>query len=195
MQAAARHVMVCLPDREVVPLDGLLKRFLRLNAPLFAAWLQGAAAQLEQLIPGAPTAGVVWFLQPEGVPVADSITVKDNDEARSCTVSFVDVKGAPTQPDTTPVWTTSDPNVATVEASEDGQSAVVSFGLPGASTVDVETTDTDGTVVRAQGTVTVQPSGAVFGSVNFDEPAAQPGEPPAEPPPAGPPPATPTPEG
>lgn len=108
-----------------------------------------------------------------------AITVKDSDAALHASVSFLDAKGAPTAPDDVPQWASDNENAATVEASEDGLSASVTPGLPGAAIISVTSTDTDGTIVTAQGTVTVQPGEAVIGEVTFEPPVAT--EPPQEP--------------
>ena len=95
------------------------------------------------------------------------ITVKDSDAPLGATVTFLDAKGATTTPDSVPTWASSDETVATVQVSDDGLSAVVTIGNPGATVISVDTTDNDGTVVHSEGTVTVQPGEATIGSVEF----------------------------
>lgn len=96
------------------------------------------------------------------------ITVKDTDPGPSATVTFLDIHGHETEPDDVPQWSSDNEAVATVAASDDGKSATVSLpGEVGAAVISVQSTDTDGTVVLSQGTITVQPSEAVIGSVEF----------------------------
>lgn len=100
------------------------------------------------------------------------ITVKDESGPLSATVTFLDAKGAPTSPDLAPTWSSSDENVATVEASDDGLTATVTVGSPGAAVIEARTTETDEESgdtadIVAQGTVTVQPGDAVIASIEF----------------------------
>jgi len=57
-------------------------------------------------------------------------------------ITIEDVKGNPAQVDGVPAWATSNPEVLTVTASEDGMSAVVKAGKVGLSQVSV-TCDAD----------------------------------------------------
>lgn len=110
-----------------------------------------------------------------------SITVGDDAGSLEASVSFLDEHGHETSADDVPQWSSSDEAVASVAASEDGMSASVSILAPGVALIDVSSTNTDGSMASAQGTITVQPGDAVIGEVNFTEAAAPPvEEPPAE---------------
>lgn len=100
------------------------------------------------------------------------ITVKDSDAPFGATVTFMDAKGAQTTPDDVPQWVSDNEDAATVEAADDGMSATVTPGLPGAAVISVDSTDTDGTQLTSQGTVTVQPGEAVIGDVEFQPASA-----------------------
>jgi len=65
-----------------------------------------------------------------------SLQLKDTEKA-SYKLEAVDAKGAPTTLGDVPEWSTSDPAVATVAASADGMSAVVSAVKPGKCQVAV----------------------------------------------------------
>lgn len=97
------------------------------------------------------------------------ITVKDDNPGLTATVSWVDAEGSPTTPVDTPTWSSTDESVATVEASDDGNTASISIGSPGATVIQVDTTQEDGDVISAQGTITVQPGEVAMGSVEFAE--------------------------
>lgn len=104
------------------------------------------------------------------------ITVPDNAQPLNATVTFLDSEGSPTTADSTPTWSSSDESVATATASEDGMSASVEIGAPGAAIITVTTTNDDGSTATAEGTITVQPGDAVIGSVEFTESGAAPAE-------------------
>jgi uncharacterized protein YjdB len=95
------------------------------------------------------------------------ITVPDDSQPLNATVTFLDSEGSPTTADTPPVWASSDESVATVTAADDGMSASVAVGAPGAAIVSATTTNDDGSTATAEGTITVQPGDAVIGSVEF----------------------------
>lgn len=97
------------------------------------------------------------------------ITVPDNAAPLNASVTFLDAEGHETTADTTPVWSSSDESVATCEAAEDGMSASIPIGAPGAAIISVSATNDDGSTAEAQGTITVQPGDAVIGSVEFEE--------------------------
>jgi monomeric isocitrate dehydrogenase len=92
----------------------------------------------------------------------------------------MDAGGNQTTPDDTPQWSSTDESVASVMAADDGMSASVQVGSPGAAVVEVSTTDSDGDTHVFQGTVTVQPGDVEVGEITFTEEAAA-EEPPAEP--------------
>lgn len=100
-----------------------------------------------------------------------SITVPDDSAPLNASVKFMDAEGHETTADDVPQWLSSDEAVASVAASEDGLSAEVSIGAPGVALIDVSSTNDDGSVAAAQGTITVQPGDAVIGEVSFEEAA------------------------
>lgn len=144
----------------------MLKQWVRLNGHFLAQELRRIAKLLDELAPGSPSAGIVYFQTKDGKVMSD-FSVQDSSAPLSATVSFVDAKGAPTTADDVPQWSSSDDAVASVVASEDGMSATVTVGTPGAAVVSVSSTDTDGTVIEAAGTLTVTAGEAVAGSVDF----------------------------
>jgi hypothetical protein len=96
------------------------------------------------------------------------IEVPDSSGPLTGTVTFLDAKGGETAPDTLPVWASDNETAATVVAADDGLTAVVTIGLPGAAIISVETTETNtGETISAQGTVTVLPGDTTTGSVEF----------------------------
>jgi hypothetical protein len=124
---------------------------------------------LDVVEPNEPSAGVVWLID-EGSVVGE-ITVKDDHAPLNATVSWVDAEGSPATPVDVPVWSSTDESVATVEASEDGSTATISIGSPGATVIQVDTTQADGDVISATGTITVEPGEVTLGSVEFAEEA------------------------
>jgi hypothetical protein len=100
------------------------------------------------------------------------ITVPDDAAPLNARVKFLDAEGNEATPDDVPQWSSTDEAVATVTASEDGMSAQVEIGSPGAAVVEVKTTEANtGAEVVAQGTVTVQPGDVTVGSVEFEQSA------------------------
>jgi hypothetical protein len=159
------------------------RRFIRLNAALLLELLEFLEDRLRELIPGSPTIGVILFVK-EGVHMG-AIEVKADSAPLLASVKFYDAEGNETPADDVPAWTSSDEAVATVTASEDGLSAEVAVGGPGASQIEVRSTEANtGAEVVAAGTVTVLPGDAVVGSVEFEESPPTGGnggeEPPAE---------------
>jgi hypothetical protein len=149
------------------------QRFARLNAPLVSEALRELADQVELLWPGpALFVSPPLFTTPEGDTQMGEITVQDDSAPLSATVSFLDAKGAQTVPDDVPAWTSSDEAVATVTAGEDGTSAEVAIGTPGATVIEVRSVEANtGEEIVAQGTITVQAGDTVVGSVEFAPPA------------------------
>lgn len=118
----------------------------------------------------------------EGTNMAD-ISVRDTEGPLDAVVSFADVHGHPTSPSDVPQWSSSDPSVASVDASADasGLAAVVSILGPGATVIGVSSAGPDGSVIAAQGTVTVTSGEAATGEVSFSPSAPSVEEaPPAE---------------
>lgn len=105
------------------------------------------------------------------------VRVKDTQEPFGAHAKFVSSKGNVTDPDTTPVWESSNTDAVTVETSEDGLDVTVTVvGATGEAVISSETTEThDGvgepTVIRAVGTVIVEAGDTTTGSIEFDVPA------------------------
>lgn len=122
----------------------------------------------------------------EDTGMAD-ISVPDTHGTLNAVVSFADVHGHPTSPNDVPQWSSSDPNVASVDSSADpaGLAATVTILGPGATVIGVSSAGADGNPITAQGTITVTSGPATSGEVVFDtgdeEPPVE--EPPVEEPP------------
>jgi len=159
------------------------ERFLRLNAALLEEWLRAVADKLHELIPGSPVVGFILFYD-KGVSMS-AIEVKADSAPLSASVKFLDSEGNETPADDVPRWSSSDEAVATLTVAEDGLTASVAVGGPGASQIEVRSTEANtGAEVVAAGTVTVLPGDAVVGDVSFEAPTAPPvEEPPVEEPP------------
>jgi hypothetical protein len=102
------------------------------------------------------------------------ITVNEGDPAISATVSYVNADtGEPAQASDTPVWSSADDSIASVEASADGMSATVTPLSSGdaaggtAVVISVVAHDAEGDEVRSEGTVTVQPGEVLIGEITF----------------------------
>src|SRR6478735_6390416 len=104
----------------------------------------------EQFFAGSPIFAYPVLFNKGDRLIMGQITVKDSDAPLGATVTFLDAKGATTTPDSVPTWASSDETVATVQVSDDGLSAVVTIGNPGATVISVDTTDNDGTVVHSE---------------------------------------------
>lgn len=135
------------------------KRLAVLNAPFLARSLRQLADELEALYPGSPLLAAVIFWT-GGIPTMASIEVPDNSAPLNATVSFLDAEGAPTTADDVPRWSSDNETAAVVTAFEDGLSATVEIGAPGAAIISVDSTNDDGSTVHAQGTITVLPGDA-----------------------------------
>jgi hypothetical protein len=105
------------------------------------------------------------------------ITVPDTEPNLSASVTFLDAEGHETTADDVPQWSSTDESVATVTPSEDGMSATFEVGGPGAAVIEVRSTNTDGSEVVSQGTITVQAGDAAIGSVEFQTSGAAGGAP------------------
>jgi hypothetical protein len=153
--------------------DSLFNRLLEQHARTWASSLRAIAEALDAAAPD-PVArvGIVLFTTPEGVVTVADIEVRDDSPPRTAAVRFLNAKGNETPPDDVPTWTSSDEEVATVEASEDGTSATVTIvGKTGATLIEVKSTEADTSEeIVSSGTVTVVPSStAVRGEVTFAE--------------------------
>lgn len=150
-------------------MGGFLHRLARLNAPFLSKSLRALAEQIEKLFPTQPVmATPPIFHDSKGVPSMGMISVQDDAAPLHATVVFLDAEGNEATPDDVPSWTSDNEAAATVEASEDGLSGTVTIGAPGAAIISVDTTNTDGSTVHSQGTITVLSGDVVSGDVQFD---------------------------
>ncbi len=97
-----------------------------------------------------------------------------NDKNVTASVSFADADGNPAKVDGAPVWASDNEAVATVAASSDGMSAVVtSVGLGTAQISVVADADLGSGVVELKGlgSIEVISGTAVTATINFGEPA------------------------
>lgn len=149
-------------------------RLAQLNSAFLSKSLRALAEQIEHMFPGPP----VWASPPifhtEGEAHMGMVSVQDDAAPLHASVTFLDAEGNPATPDDTPQWSSDNEDAATVEAAEDGLSATVSIGAPGAAIISVDTTNEDGSTVHSQGTITVLSGDVVSGDVQFDtgEPVA-----------------------
>ncbi len=98
------------------------------------------------------------------------VTVPDTTPTQTATVTYLDADGDPATPASTPAWSSSDESIATVDASADptGLTATVTLtGAVGSATISAATTNNDGTLVTASGTVTVTAAEPATGDVTF----------------------------
>jgi hypothetical protein len=158
-------------------MEGLFTRLVRLNARFLADALRATAREIELLEPGSPALAFPIIFYQEEVPLMGQITVKDSAGPFRAALSFVDAKGSPTEPDDVPVWEIADETVATAVVDADGKGAEFTPGSPGdaeaaTTQVTVTSTDNDGTVVTAIGSITVVSGEAVLGDVTFAQPVA-----------------------
>jgi hypothetical protein len=147
---------------------GLLHRLLH----WLAALLEPSPAAGEKL-----TARITF--EQGGIRSMGEITVNEGDPPISATVSYVNAQGAAAEASDTPVWSSADDAIASVEASSDGLSATVtplsSGDAEGGTAVVISCVahDREGDEVRSEGTVTVQPGGEVLiGEITFSEESA-----------------------
>lgn len=144
-------------------------RFAQLNSAFLSKSLRALAEQIEHLFPGTPVMATPPIFHNEGVASMGMISVQDNAADLHATVVFLDAEGNETTADDVPQWSSDNEDAATVTASDDGMSATVTVGAPGAAVISVDTTNEDGSTVHSQGTVTVLPGDAVSGDVQFAE--------------------------
>jgi hypothetical protein len=159
-----------------------MKGFLRQWIYVNRIFLEGAFRRAAQLFPGPPSYALL-FIDNEGETHMSSTTVSDTSGPLNAHVTFLDAHGHETTADDVPQWTSDNEGVASVAASSDGMSAEVTVsGTPGAAVISVDSTNTDGSTVHSQGTITVLPGDAVSGDVTFEggEPPPDTTEPPAE---------------
>lgn len=142
-------------------LDHRILRHLRTIEEQLAA-LQ---ATVDRLIPGPPSFGAIIF---QGGFVS-AISVPDSSGPLTATASYADAAGHATSPESPPSWSSSDSTVATVDSSGDpsGVTAQVTIVGVGEADISATTTNDDGSVVTALGTVTVTAGAPVSGDVSF----------------------------
>jgi hypothetical protein len=151
------------------------QRLISNNAQFLAKELRKWADQLDAAAPGPPVAAfpLVFYSSHTGGYEVSDIQVNSDSGPLTATASFLDARGNPTQPGATPEWSSSDENVATVEASGDGLTATVTVtGTVGASQItclDTESADVSEDDVLCVGTVSVVPGQAVVGDIQFSE--------------------------
>ena len=150
----------------------LLERLLEAHPRALAISLRALAAEIDEPV-GPAVAGFILFHN-QGKAFMSDITVNDTSAEFSATLTLVNAAGNEVPPDDVPVWASSDEDVATVTASEDGLTAVANPGsklgssLITGSTVEAETGET----IVVTGTITVIPEGtAVRGEIVFTAPA------------------------
>jgi hypothetical protein len=123
--------------------------------------------------PRRPKSGTVYFTTKQGDKPVSEITVQEDHAPLKASVVFKDVNGLVVQPDDIPRWSSSDETTASVSSAEDGMSAEVTIVAPGATVIEVASTESNtGVEVIAQGTVTVQPilpGDTAIGEVTFTE--------------------------
>jgi hypothetical protein len=145
-----------------------MRRFLHRLLHWLAALLEPPATT------EALTATIIFEL---GGASMGEITVNEGDPPISATVSYINqTTGDPAEASDTPVWSSADDAIASVEASADGLSATVtplsSGDAEGGTAVVISCVahDAEGDEVRSEGTVTVQPGGEVLiGEITFSE--------------------------
>jgi len=128
---------------------------------VLARVLHFIAQEIENQLPKpSEITGAVTFTTSKGDTMGE-ITVNEGDAPISATVSYVHAEtGEPAQAADTPVWSSADDSIASVEASGDGMSATVT---------PVSSGDAEGDEVRSEGTVTVRPdpNEVLIGEITF----------------------------
>lgn len=150
-------------------MKGFLDRFARHNAPFFVHFFQKLIEELQHLFPGSPIMATPVIFNYEGVSHMGAVSVDATDNADiSATVTFLDAEGNIATVDEVPSWASDNEDTATVTADDDGMTAHVTPGNPGAAVISVTVAGADGDIV-SQGTVTVIAGKAVTGDVEFSE--------------------------
>ena len=143
---------------------------------VLARVLHFIAQEIENQLPKpSEITGAVTFTTSKGDTMGE-ITVNEGDAPISATVSYVHAEtGEPAQAADTPVWSSADDSIASVEASGDGMSATVTPVSSGdaeggtAVVISVVAHDAEGDEVRSEGTVTVRPdpNEVLIGEITF----------------------------
>lgn len=145
------------------------ERFLRLNAPLVVGFLRQLADEVELLFPGQPELAFMFFNV--GGKVMLNPTIPDNSGPITGTILWTDVEGNATTPAADEVPTISVDNDALGTATIADDKVTVTFapsGQVGAVVITAQVTNDSGTQVTVQGTVTIQPSDLVAGTIDFN---------------------------
>lgn len=152
-------------EREEEHLDHrILRKLHEIEEQL--ATLQATVDQLVPAQPGPPASGTITFKENS----MSDISVSAGFAALTATASYVDADGAATSPQSPPSWSSSDSTIAAVDSSADPSgltASVTGGGAEGVATISAATTNNDGSVVTASGTVTVGPGAPVSGDVTF----------------------------
>jgi len=142
---------------------------------VLARVLHFIASEIENQLPKPSITGAVTFTTSKGETMGE-ITVNEGDAPINATVSYVNAKtGEPASASDTPVWSSADDSIASVEASGDGLSATVTPVSSGdadggtAVVISVVAHDAEGDEVRSEGTVTVRPdpNEVLIGEITF----------------------------
>ncbi len=149
-------------------MKGFWRLLIEHNGVFVAQLLRRLAEQIELAAPGPPDLALILWHSTEGVTMSD-LQILDTSGPLDGTVAFLDAVGNPTAADDIPVWSSSDESVATIAASDDGMSAVVTpTGSLGATVISVSSTrSSDQAVVSAAATLTVAASEETQGSVTL----------------------------
>lgn len=95
-------------------------------------------------------------------------TGTDSDVPFTATATFEDAAGYTVPPDDVPVWATSDPTIATVEASADGTSATFTVvGRAGSCTATCSSVNKSGTKIVLQGAIIIAAGDATQGALTL----------------------------
>ncbi len=148
---------------------------------VLARVLHFIASEIENQLPKPSISATVTFTTNKGEMSMGEITVNEGDAPFSASVSYVNAKtGDPASASDTPVWSSADDSIASVESSADGLNATVTPVSSGdadggtAVVISVVAHDAEGDEVRSEGTVTVRPdpNEVLIGEITFQSGAA-----------------------
>src|SRR4249920_345723 len=144
------------------------QRLVYNNAQWLADQFRHWADELDAAAPGPPVVAFPILFITGKEPFVGHITVPDTADPIKASVTFKDAAGYDAAPEGVPAWTSDNEATATVTASEDGLTAEIAVGAPGAAVIEVKEVDNAGQEIVSQGTVTVQPGDAVIGEIHFE---------------------------
>ncbi len=149
-------------------MKGFWRLLIEHNGVFLAGLLRKLAEQIELAAPGPPDLAIIIWRSTEGATIMD-LQILDTSGPLDGAVQFTDAENNPTTADDIPAWSSSDESIATVAASDDGLSAVVTpTGALGATVIGVSSTrSSDQAVVSAAATLTVAASEETQGSVTL----------------------------